>query len=373
MASDDAFPAQTRGNLARTAEVTRAAPPSLWSESPQAGGAESLADILLPVRTLLPDALIDDRGWDRLLARAERLPPSAADAMFGFECRLDHAEASADLLLSVRPETPFGGWLFHNAAPGGPKAASLARLLCELRRQGSPLGAAIDLVALEYDVADADEPAAPGVFLRSAAGSGHVDAGVLTGAIALAVGWSEKTTERNGTARVLAALPPGAAIRWAGGFPDRSRRAVRLLVRGLGDGSAAFLSRIGWSGDASVVERVVAAFRACGVDNHVLALDIAEGRVSPGLGVELSRPGHVGGGWKEALDMMAQERWCPRPKAAALTRATSSERLYSRGGVSELHCGIHHVKIAFATSGSGARDRALAAKAYVACVLRPLP
>ena len=242
-----------------------------------------------------------------------------------------------------------------------------------MRRQGSPLGAAIDLVALEYDVADADELAAPGVFLRSAAGSGHVDAGVLTGAIALAVGWSEKTTERNGVARVLAALPPGAAIRWAGGFPDRSRRAVRLLVRGLGDRGAAFLSRIGRSGDASVVERVVSAFRACGVDNHVLALDIAEGRVSPGLGVELSRPGHAGGGWTEALDLMVQERWCLPPKAAALTRATGSERLYSRRGVSELHCGIHHVKIALPASGSGAGDRALAAKAYVACVLRPLP
>lgn len=355
------------------AEVTGAAPPSLWSESPQAGGAESLADILLLVRTLLPDALIDDRGWDRLLARAERLPPSAADAMFGFECRLDHADTSADLLLSVRPETPFGRWLFYSAAPapGGPKAASLARLLCEMRRQGSPIGAAIDLVALEYDMADADELAAPGVFLRSAAESGHVDAGVLTGAIALAAGWSEKTTERNGVARVLAALPPGAAIRWAGGFPDRSGRAVRLLVRGLGDGSAAFLSRIGRSGDASVVDRVVSAFRACGVDNHVLALDMADGHVSPRIALELSRPGHAGG-WGEALDMMARERWCLPWKAAALGRVTGSERIYSRAGVSELHCGIHHVKVALPLPGSGVGDRVEAAKGYFACVLRPL-
>ena len=70
--------------------------------------------------------------------------------------------------------------------------------------------------------------------------------------------------------------------------------------------------------------------------------------------------------------MMAHERWCLPLKAAALGRATGSERLYSRGGLSELHCGIHHVKIAFPIPGRGVGDRALAAKGYIACVLRPL-
>ena len=270
--------------MARTAEVTRAAPPSLWSESPQAEGTESLADILLLVRTLLPDALIDDRGWDRLLARTERLPPSAADAMFGFECRLDHAEASADLLLSVRPDTPFGGWLFHSAALGGPKTASLARLLCEMRRQGSPMGAAIDLVALEYDMTDADELTVPGVFLRSAAESGHADAGVLTGAIALAAGWSEKMTERNGVTRILAALPPERR-RFVGRAGFRLETGGRCgFWFGVSE-TAAQRSCPGsaWSGDASVVEWVVSAFRACGVDNHVLAQSILpKGACRPG-------------------------------------------------------------------------------------------
>ena len=356
--------------------MTETAAPSLWSESPQAGDTASFAEILLLVRALLPGELIDDRGWDRLLARAERLPPSASDAMFGFECRLDRAQASADLLLSVPPNTPFAGSLVRSgASEGEPKAASLARFLCKMRRQGSPLAAAVDLVALEYDLGGADDLAAPGVFLRGVSESGHADAGLLIGAIALAAGWSEELTERNGVARILAALPPGAAIRWAGGFPGRNPRAVRLLVRGLGEGGAAFLSRIGWSGDASVVERVISAFRACGVDNHVLALDIAEGRVSPGLGLELSRPERTGRGWGEALDMMAQEGWCLPWKAAALDRVTRSELIYSRGGVSELHCGIHHVKIALPAGVSSDRvagDAAAAAKGYIACVLSPV-
>lgn len=353
--------------------MIEAVPSSLWSESPQAEDAASLADILVLVRAQMPEALIDDRGWDRLLARAERLPASAADAMFGFECRLDRAEACADLLLSVPPNTPFARSLARSGTSvGEAKPASLARFLCEMRRQGSLFATVFDLVALEYDSTGADERAVPGFFLRSVAESGHCDAGILTGAIALAAGWSEKPTERNGVARILAALPPGAAIRWAGGFPDRNRRAVRLLVRGLADDSAAFLSRIGWSGDASVVESVVSAFRACGVDNHVLALDIAEGRVSPGLGLELSRPGRSGG-WGKALDMMTHECWCLPRKAVELGRATRSERIYSRAGISELHCGIHHVKIALPGSGSGVGDRAFAAKGYIACVLRPLP
>ena len=357
----------------RTAEATGTAPLPAWCESAQAGDAASLADILIPVRSVLPDALIDDRGWDRLLARAGRLPPSAADAMFGFECRLGQEEAQADLLLSVPPNSPFARWLARGGGAGRTKPAGLARFLHEMRRQGSPLAAAVDLVALEYDMAGVENDSAPGVFIRSVAESGHEDAGVLTGAIALAAGWSETLTERSGVARILTALPRGAAIRWAGGFPDRSRRAVRLLIRGLGEGSAGFLSRIGWGGDASAVDRVISVFRSCGVDNHVLALDIAEGRVSPGIGLELSRPEPAGGDWNKALDMMVHERWCQPQRAAALGRVTLSERIFSRDGVSELHCGIHHLKIALPISGSGAADRALAAKAYIACVLRRLP
>lgn len=353
--------------------MTGTAPLPAWRESAQAGDAASLADILILVRSVLPDALIDDRGWDRLLARAEGLPPTAVDAMFGFECRLGQDEAQTDLLLSVPPNSPFARWLARGGGAGGTKSAGLARFLREVRRQGSPLAAAVGLVALEYDMAGAENVSAPGVFLRSVAESGHEDAGALTEAISLAAGWSESSAERNGVARCLAALPRGAAIRWAGGFPDRDRRAVRLLIRGLGDGSSGFLSRIGWGGDASAVDGVISAFRSCGVDNHVLALDIADGRVSPGIGLELSRPGPAGGDWKKALDMMVDERWCLPQRAAALGRATRSERIFSRAGVSELHCGIHHVKITLPISGSGAADRALAAKAYIACFLGPLP
>lgn len=344
-------------------------------ESSHDEDAARFADVLGLVRCVLPEGLIDGRGWERLAARAGRLPSSAADAMFGFECRLDDPEASADLLLSVPRDTPFAGALVRSGAVVGPKAAALARFLSEWQRPGSPLGAAVGLVALEYDIAGMKDFSAPGVFFHSAAESGYADPGLLTAAVALAAGWNEDMSERRGIERVLAALPRCAAVRWAGVFPDRKMRAVRLLVRALGDAGAVFLSRIGWTGDTAAVEGIVSAFRARDVDNHVLALDVAEGRVSPGLALELSRPGRIGGGWRAALDMMARNGWCLPAKAAALGRVTRSERIYSPAGVWELHCGLHHVKLSAPAGGRGGpafRDHAARAKGYIACVLRPV-
>ena len=347
-----------------------------WSATLQGAEAASFADVLLLARSVLPEALIGERGWERLAARAGGLPPSAADAMFGFECRLDDAsaDASADLLLSVHPDAPFADALVRDGASGGPKARALARFLSDLKRPDSPFARGeVDLVALEYDIAGVEDSPAPGVFLRSTGDAGHTGAGLLATAIALAAGWNEEPAERNGLAGVLAALPPGGAVRWAGAFPDRRRRALRLLVRGLGSDGAAFLSRIGWTGDAAHLEEVVSAFRACGVDNHVLALDLVEGRVAPGIGLELSRMGRSGG-WREAIDMMARKRWCRPEKAVALGKVAGSERIWSRAGLSELHCGIHHVKLALSgRDASASGGSIMGAKGYIGCVLRPLP
>ena len=336
-----------------------------WSESPQGVAAPSFGAVLRMVRSVLPGALIDDHGWTRLAARAGDLPVAAADAMFMFECRLDDDEASADLLLSVPPAERFADAVVRAGAAAGPRSA----LLAELRRPRSPFAQVIDLVALEYDVTGVADARAPGVFLRSTAESGYANPRVLTAAIALAAGWNEEPSERNAVARVLAALPPGAAVRWAGAFPERTGRAVRLLVRALGDRMAAFLARIGWTGDTAAIDRIRAPMRAAGVDNHVLALDVAAGRVSPGLGLELSRPGRTAGAWRPALQVMARRGWCLPEQAAALDRAIRSERLFSPAGVSELHCGINHVKVAVRDRRG---ERGGSAKGYVGCVLRPL-
>ena len=340
-------------------------------ESTHDGAASRFAGILGLVRCVLPEGLVDDRGWERLSARAGRLPSSAADAMFGFECRLDDPEAAADLLLSVPGGTPFAEALVGEGARGGPKAAALARFLSELQRPGSSLGAAIGLAALEYDIVGTTDAPAPGVFFRSAAAGGYADPGVLAAAAALAAGRNENVSERRSVGHLLAALPPGAAVRWAGVFPDRKKRAVRLLVRALGAAGAAFLSRIGWPGDTAAVEGIASAFRATDVDNRVLALDVAEDGVMPGLGVELSRPGRTGG-WREALDMMTRRGWCLPAKADALARVARSERVYSPAGVWDLHCGLHHVKLAVSAAGPASEDHAARAKGYIACVLRPV-
>lgn len=346
--------------------MTRTRLTSGWSASSQGAAAASFADVLRMARSVLPEALVDGHGWARLAARAGRLPATAADAMFGFECRLDRREAQADLLLSVLPQAGFADALIGEDIAAVPRASSLARLLSALRQPRSAVATAVDLVALEYDVADTADAQAPGVFLRSTAESGYADSGLLTAAIALAAGWNEDPCVRDGVARVLAALPPGAAVRWAGAFPERKQRAVRLMIRALGDGVAAFLTRIGWPGDVTAIDGILSPLRAAGVDNHVFALDVTPGGVEPGLGVELSRPGQPAGGWREVLATMAHKGWCLPGKATALGRATRSERLFSSSGVSELHCGINHLKLALAGGGVAG------AKGYVACILRPV-
>lgn len=328
-------------------------------------------------RSVLPEQLIDRSGWEHLEARATGLPASAADESFGFECRLDDAEASADLLLSVPADGRFADALVRPGASGegeGSSAASLARFLTWSRRPASPVAESVDFVALEYDVAGVVDSPAPGFFLRSAAGGGFDDPGLLSRAIALAAGWDEERSEKRGIARVLSALPPGAALSWAGAFPGRKPRAVRLLVRAL-DGRRAFLRRIGWKGDASVVDEIASEFDAVGVSNLVLALDIAEGSVAPELGIELSQPGRHDANWNEALALMVRRKWCRPGKAAAFGAANRGERIYTRSGIFELLCRIHHVKLVV---GEGEDDelvlgdRVAAAKGYVVCALCPL-
>ena len=339
-----------------------------WSESPQ-GATASFADVLRMARSVLPAALVDEDGWKRLAARAGHLPPSAADALFGFECRLDQREASADLVLSAPANARFAAALVREGATAAPRAAALARLLSALRQPGSIFARAVDLVMLEYDVAGVEHTPAPGFFLRNRAESGYAGARVPTAAIALAAGWYEDPHERHEVARVFAALPPKAAVRWVGAFPDRGR-AVRLLIRALGDGVAAFLAQIGWHGDITTVYRILSSLRACGLDNHVLALDVVDGAVVPRIGLELSRTPlrtDAAGSWRQALELMVREGWCLPEKAKALGLVTRSERLFSPAGVSELHCGIHHVKLSVPEGND-----AVSAKGYVAGVLRPL-
>ena len=332
--------------------------------------AESFADLLQAVRPVLPEALLDDRGWERLIARAGRISPSAVGASFGFEFRLDEREAAADLLVTVPRGGPFADALVREGGSGGEgAAASLARFLTDWKKADSSLAGAVDLAALEYDIIGKEVFTAPGVFLRSAAENGYADSGVLADAVALAAGWSEDPSDRSGLARVFDALPAGASIRWAGAFPDRAR-AVRLLVRASGGGVGAFLAGVGWKGDTTAIEMILSEFRPSGVDNHVFAFDLAEGRVLPGLGIELSQPEQANDGLRKTLDMMVCKGWCLPEKAAALGGLVGActERIFSRSGIFDLVYGINHVKIALPAVEHGPTTP----KGYVVCSLNTL-
>ncbi len=336
---------------------------------------ENFADVLRPIRSLFPETLLDGQGWERLIARAEKLSPFAADAAFGFEFRLDGREASGDLLLLVPPRGRFADALVRDGSSDGSEGMPLARFFSELKQEDSPFAAAVDVVALEYDIVDAGESPVPGVFLRSAADSGYADPDVLAAVIALVAGWDREPPERSGIARVMAALPTTASIRWAGVFPGRKRRAVRLLVRALEEDIAAFLTEIGCPHDAAALHETLSDFHASGVDNHVLALDVVREGVLPGFGFELSRPKQFGS-WQVTLDMMVHKGLCLPKKAAAFgSLAARHERIFSHSGVFEAVFGIHHIKFAFPAAGQmnglAFDTDTPAVKGYIICDLHP--
>ncbi len=347
--------------------------PVLWSESIEDGDMATFADVLRLARSSIPKTLIGEHGWARMIARASRIPLSAADTVFGIESRLDGLKVAGDLSVMAVPNSHLADALVHEGSPKCPRAAQLARFLSELKKnkRASPFATKINSVILEYDIAEVEGFPAPGVFLCSADEAGYADSATPISALAAATGWEGLTTELKGIDKVLGSLPPGAAVRWVGAFPDRIQRALRIAVRGLGNRSSAFLSRVGWPGNAALIDGIVSAFHDCGINNHVLALNQVNGNITPGIGLELSRIGSPKGDWKSVLDMMAGRNWCLRDKASALSQVTGSERIFTRSDVWELHCGIHHVKLAV----SGCDDRAPVrwiAKGYIGCVLRPM-
>lgn len=308
---------------------------------------------------------MDGDGWGRLRQCAASLPASVAGGLFGFEFALRDPRPACDLLVSVPPVSRLAADLVRAGARAIGPAAALGRFVSELGRQDSTLGE-VETVALEYDVASAveDQVPAPGVFLCRR--RGRADPGVVVAALDRAVDRKRDAVERRVVEDVHEALPAGAAIRWAGAFPGRIPRATRLMVRGLNTGTMDFLAAIGWTGDRSATACILADFGRQ-ADSCVVCLDVAGGVVGPRLGLEVSRGGRVDSlGWRRILNAMTGRRWCLPEKAAALARCQGTETIFGEAGLFECHRGINHVKIVL-------NGDAVAAKGYLACVLRRVP
>ena len=145
------------------------------TEKALAREAASLGQVLERLHGRIPPALIGEREWERVLERADPLPPAMAAFPFGFELPLHSSLPTADLGVSV-----VGGGrtaaFFEEAArseDADQAARGVARLLAETKPEDSRLRrVAGRKMLLEYDI-DATGQGAhpdPGLFLYPAEG-----------------------------------------------------------------------------------------------------------------------------------------------------------------------------------------------------------
>lgn len=321
------------------------------------------------IRKLIPRALIDGPGWNRLLQRVGELPGESEVSRCGFEFRLGEAPAVADFFVVVVPGQALAEHYVRQAeaAPPGSPTAALGRYLVQL---GEPAAAPrwIAGTMLEYDIAAAEEEdSAPGVFLRvrrarECRGAQRWSPRELTATVARAVGWEQDQGEQQAVERVCAALPPGGEVVHIGALPGRSPRAVRLVLHGIGHAQLThLLERLEWAGSIRTPQAVLAGLRKL-LPRFWLAVDVSATGVLPRLGLELYHAGQgereldgwwtTGrGDWRPVLEWLVEHGWCLPAKAQGLLRWCALDRIYDRRAVYLVYKGINHVKVTLEEGG----------------------
>ena len=331
-----------------------------------------LAEVLRP---LIPRALLDGSGWDRLLAHAAELPDAGLGTFLGCEFRLGEDTPAADLFVVPHPGSPLAQHFIRRgeAAPPGSEAAALARYLVRTGQADSELHGCIAGTMLEYDLVEtpADRRPEPGVFLKvrlAEEPEPHDRPRPLPiAALAGAVGWTDDGEVRRSVARVLAALPPGGRVAHVGALPSRAPRAVRLVIQGIGhDEIAGVLERLGRRGSIRPVTEVLTDLGEV-LPRFRLAVDAAAaGGLLPRLGLELYHAGSWGNepdswlvkgrsDWRPVVERLARGGWCLAAKAQGLMEWCALDKMYDRRGVFLVYKGLNHVKLTVTDAGVDAK------------------
>ena len=353
--------------------------------------ADSFAEVLERLRTLIPAELIGEKEWQELLERARPMPATIGAFPFGFELPLHERRPAADLGISVVGGTGPGTFFEETGQSDNadPSSEGIARLLRETEPDKSPLREIVGRkMMLEYDVASAvmDLPPEPGIFLRPAerpivGGSNRLrDVGVVLDALVSAIGWTQDAAERRLAEQVFEAQTPDTRIDSFGAFPSRER-AIRMAVTGFRNSRdvAEFLARAGWPGKRSEAISTVSLFEeperfaSLGVhlDVHADGLGrtlglsfLAKERVAKDSRYWLDDPRL----WTPFIGVLEEKGLAVREKLAALSRwSPGPTTLFGASGPFVLLRGIHHFKLVLA------RERIEQVKCYPFMVLLAAP
>ena len=350
------------------------------------GAGNGVAALLRP---LIPRALLDGPGWDRVLAAVRALPDAGLGAFLGCEFRLGAETPAADLFVVVRRGSRIARHYIRKgkAAPPRSPAAALGRHLAAVGKSGSVLHRRVAGTMLEYDLAEPPEPAGPepaglepGVFLKirpAAADERRRPQRLPITALADAVGWTDAGQEQRAVARALAALPPRARIAHVGALPGRTPRAVRVVAQEIGRGElAGALERLGRRGAIDPAAAILSGMETV-LPRFRLAVDVAAAGLLPRVGVELYHAGSWSTGrdgwlatgahdWRPVTERLAQRGWCLPGKAHGLLEWCALDKMFDRRGVFLVYKGINHVKLTITDAG-------VDAKAYAGMTFCPAP
>jgi hypothetical protein len=367
---------------------TMAAPQGV-TEPPRA----SLAGYLAPLAgSLLDPKLVSRAAWSRCLAVADAVPGDAAFGMPGFELRLGD-DPDVDILVCAFRAAGGPRWLRGMAEQraSGQGADPWGAISAIARSwDGGRLADLLDCVWLEFDSSarpprSAGELPVPSVFCSTRptdarAGAAAPDLTAATGmlevllAARLIPSWARALTE------VELALPEGSKILQVGAMLSRSPPLVRVCVHGPGpDAVRQLLGRLGWSGPADEVERVLVGVGE-GPRSVCLDLDLGPGGIGGTVGIELyaDEPDEPADAtrWRLLLERFEQLKLITPVKRAALAtypRAQVAEGLMDRlprqyaqatallaaQRTGRFVAHLHHVKVAVS------RHRPPTAKAYL--------
>lgn len=295
----------------------------------------ALGDALDRLGPRIPPALAGEERLSWVRAVASSLPDVGGGACL--ECRLNDGADQVDLLVGVVAGEG-GREALLSAPPGAPirrspgwrPALDLAETWA---RPGSLLHAQVPFLILELDVTGppASVPS-PVVLLciqpdrapAAPAAPSDVSLAVTLEAIALLLGHPLEVEAARALAACFAALAPEGHVRHVAPLHPRGLDAIRLVCSLPRDRVPRYLERIGWPGQVSVVEEVLAA--VSGHASHVdLQIDVGAA-VLDTVSVESVHPGadprHA-----STLDWLAARGACSCPKRAAALEWPGRERV----------------------------------------------
>ena len=331
----------------------------LWGPTAPPLAASSFGEVLETIRPSISKALLDGPGWERVLAFTRDMPAVVADSLFFFEHRLGHPSPDADLCIVIWLHAPIAQYYVSRgkAADADAAESALAEVLLESEREGSFLSRVIGGAIVEYDLSTDPNPRSPGIILvcrkfLNNRNRGYTNPGILTAALAAATAQPECDDQRRAVETLVDALPAGVRISYAGAFPGRGSRAIRLLITGVKAADLpGMIKRINWPGSADAVSAAVSGF--CDLTPYVTAsLDVGPGGVSPRLGLEMfqipnliQRLDSNPEVWHRFIDRLVERDLCLPEKAVGLRDAANIEIVSDPASGLRTWKGINNFKI----------------------------